>query len=425
MFERTGNWSLHLHCIQQSIPVYHAAGQLAYAKSARLYLQQMNSLHTILSEDDYAQFTKNGSFTLHQIDRFWAGNFTDWTIEHDLMRMFKTSGGMTRGRGITDSTLAKWVYCLPTTIPICSSLEKYCGIHTSTSDQHRDLSTGNIMRDHEDYNTFISWIQSHSPLSYDQEDCAGKVVCIANGVIAPKSVNCDDSQAIGLASADSVTNNNFADVKYRLNDRVTTIQTARNKTLIRGKLVDINPTMLFMKVAAVIRSPKELENCMKYEFSQLPPSLFKDGEMRSTPKSDLAKELKSNVMKLEYIPEDSIVVVDGGNFIHKVVWSDVEIYQDICYKYVNYADQEYTVDDKTIVFDGYSDEHSTKLAVQRQRASKCNSSEVLFKPEMKVTSKKGDFLGHPKNKTRLIACLTPMLKKRGFNVKQHKGDADS
>ena len=42
--EHTGDWKLHLFCIRQMIPLFHAAGHFAYAKSARLYLQQMTCL---------------------------------------------------------------------------------------------------------------------------------------------------------------------------------------------------------------------------------------------------------------------------------------------------------------------------------------------------------------------------------------------
>ena len=35
--ERTGDWELHLYCVRQMIPHFHAAGQFPYAKAARLY----------------------------------------------------------------------------------------------------------------------------------------------------------------------------------------------------------------------------------------------------------------------------------------------------------------------------------------------------------------------------------------------------
>ena len=101
--ERTGDWAMHLHCIKEMIPVYHAAGQLAYSKAARLYLQQMNNIHNILSEEDYIKFTQNSCFTVRRKDRYFSGNFTDLTVEQDLM-MRKLST-MTRKMMMTTTTV--------------------------------------------------------------------------------------------------------------------------------------------------------------------------------------------------------------------------------------------------------------------------------------------------------------------------------
>ena len=68
--ERTGNWELHLHCISQMIPLFHAAGHLAYAKSARLYLHQMQNLEEIMSDDVHRNFTERGFFTVRHSDHF-------------------------------------------------------------------------------------------------------------------------------------------------------------------------------------------------------------------------------------------------------------------------------------------------------------------------------------------------------------------
>ena len=42
--ERTGDWELHLYCVQHMIPYFHEAGYLHYAKAARIYLQDMEEL---------------------------------------------------------------------------------------------------------------------------------------------------------------------------------------------------------------------------------------------------------------------------------------------------------------------------------------------------------------------------------------------
>ncbi len=42
--ERVGDWSLHLYTVKQTLPYFHAASHLNYAKSAHLYLQLESSL---------------------------------------------------------------------------------------------------------------------------------------------------------------------------------------------------------------------------------------------------------------------------------------------------------------------------------------------------------------------------------------------
>ena len=145
--ERTGDWKLHIYSVRKMIPLFYSAGHLAYAKSARLYVQQMDDLSEKMSTDQFEQFTTSGYFTIRRSEHFWGGNFTDQTIEQELMRLLKTSGGMTYGRGITDSSLMKWVHALPHTIPICDALEKFTGTHATTSDQHKDLRASNAARD--------------------------------------------------------------------------------------------------------------------------------------------------------------------------------------------------------------------------------------------------------------------------------------
>ncbi|ELT97068.1 hypothetical protein CAPTEDRAFT_185955 [Capitella teleta] len=56
--ERTGDWALHQTSIRQMIPYFHAAGHLAYAKSARIYLQQMQALQSTKNETEFGKFTK-------------------------------------------------------------------------------------------------------------------------------------------------------------------------------------------------------------------------------------------------------------------------------------------------------------------------------------------------------------------------------
>lgn len=56
--EQMGDWKLQLYYVELTIPFFHAAGQFNYAKSARLYLQDMKSLKETIYE--YRKFTNDG-----------------------------------------------------------------------------------------------------------------------------------------------------------------------------------------------------------------------------------------------------------------------------------------------------------------------------------------------------------------------------
>ena len=113
--ERLGKWKLHLLCVQEFIPYFHAAGHLAYAKLCHLYLQDMHDLHQRMPDEDFVKFTEKGFFTIRRSNKNWAGLWSDLTVEQTLMRTMKTSGGLTHGRGITDSVLNRWILGMPAT----------------------------------------------------------------------------------------------------------------------------------------------------------------------------------------------------------------------------------------------------------------------------------------------------------------------
>ena len=72
------------------IPHFLAAGHLAYAKYARLYLQQMSDLENKMTEDEFHEFSSSGSFTIRRSAKLWAGVWNDMTIEQVLMLAMKS-----------------------------------------------------------------------------------------------------------------------------------------------------------------------------------------------------------------------------------------------------------------------------------------------------------------------------------------------
>jgi hypothetical protein len=109
--DRLGLWELHLQALQNSLPVFVAAGLHNYVKSAYLYLQNMLQLkHTNLEVHNI--FDK-GNFVIRGSDRPWAGLPPDLIIEQVLMRSLKTTGGLTRGTGFDEIQRTVWLLSMP------------------------------------------------------------------------------------------------------------------------------------------------------------------------------------------------------------------------------------------------------------------------------------------------------------------------
>jgi len=119
-------------------PYFHAAGHFFYAKCAQLYLQDMLELEKKMDSLDYNQFTKMEYFTIRRTDKFWSGIWSDMTIEQVLMKSMKSYGGLTRGRGMTDSVLSRWTLGMVYLNNICHEVETYCEVTTATTEQDVD-----------------------------------------------------------------------------------------------------------------------------------------------------------------------------------------------------------------------------------------------------------------------------------------------
>ena len=181
----------------------------------------MRDLPNIMSEDQYKAYIQQSYYTIRRSHRFWSGIFTDQTIEQTLMRSINAPGGLSHGRGLTESTQASFVHAIPRCIPICHSLEEFCNVHPQTSDQHRDIRTASIAKDSEDDSSFYLWVSQHSPLQYKDVD---GLVDVANGIVADSLANVDKAVELGQAIAESLNGITFSDVKLKRKEKSISIK---------------------------------------------------------------------------------------------------------------------------------------------------------------------------------------------------------
>ena len=186
--ERTGNWNLHLQVLHEMLPYLAAAGHSLYTKSIYIYLQRMAQL----SEDSQSIF-RDGLHVVRRSDRFGAGLSTDLVIEQVLMRCLKTSGGLTRGRGMSEIQRLVWLLSRPACTEVNVALQEFTGVQFSTSEQHKDMSKTRQERDVSDTEKLIAFLSSRPPFSKDSS-----LHSIDTGVCASEYVNADVAMSVGL-----------------------------------------------------------------------------------------------------------------------------------------------------------------------------------------------------------------------------------
>ena len=419
--ERLGNWELHLLCVQEFIPYFHAAGHLAYAKSCHLYLQDMHDLNQRMPDEDFVKFTEKGFFTMRRSNKNWAGLWSDLTVEQTLMRTMKTSGGLTHGRGITDSVLSRWILGMPASCEMCTKVEEFCGLRGSYSEQHIELRPSRIVRDNEDSGRISQWFVSHPPLSENME-----IMSLATGMIGDGKINCYKSYDIGLESMNAITGQNFSDVKLKRKNRVLPLATMNSSVTIREEIVPVDTTLLFQRIIHTIDSADDLQDYFEYELAPMPPALFTEQGMRKTNKAAMYSVFNDISTTFQDL-DDAVFIVDGGFLLHRVVWpSHIQgmTYDEVYDAYISYIKQYYHTN-AVIVFDGYSDSKSSTKYAERQRRSRTfQSTDIIFDRHTKVCISQEKFLSNEHNKSRFISQLSRQLVENGISVKQATDDAD-
>ena len=418
--ERMGNWQLHLDTIRKMLPFFHASGHFYYAKSSHLYLQDMLNLKEKIVLAKFEAFTTKGYFTFRRSDNFWLGIWPDMTIEQTLMRTMKSIGGLTHGRGITDSVLTKWTLGMVFLHNVSDEIERFCGISLETTEQHVDMRSSRIIRDNQDVGKLMNWFAEYHPFPISDD-----TMSLNTGIVGGEHINCHMSQEVGIIGISSIIGKDFHSVKFKRKDRVIPLAAVNTSIRIEEVEIPIDPLLIFHRMCIAKKSEEELQQYLQFELSPYPLSLFCERGMRKGTKSSLYKIVKPCPNEIGV--GSSIHVIDGGFLLHRVVWHRNESFAAICTNYIQYVKRHYG-SNSIIIFDGYPADpakKNTKSAERLLRSQAQASADVLFDESMIATFTQARFLANEKNKSRFISMLKKRFEESNYTVQQAAEDADT
>lgn len=418
--ERTGNWKLHLEAIRESIPTLAANGHRLYTQTAWIYLQKMATLK--VDHPEVHNLFIKGHHVVRQSDAYWCGVPTDQIIECQLMRALKSTGGVSRGRGWTDSVRLVWVMSRPVCIDINLQIQKLTGVHFSTSLQHKEASKASIARDEREVAAMVEFIRERNPFDPDPN-----LKNIATGLVFNAST-ADRTLEVGNAIMESMLDKSVVEYTFRKKEQIITMNTNVVKTP-SGSEVSVDPEILFQRFVALGMKEDNLPELFTFELCAYPATLFEQKYvMREADKPLLADSIwnmlppEQQLQSLDPTPEGAVYVVDGGWLMHRVEWNKREKYEQILSRYVGYVIKNFGK--AVVVFDGYPDTPTTKDSTHLRRSSAPRSADIQVRVNLENNYKRENFLSNPSNKQQLIKLLGVRLNSAGCRVHYAHADAD-
>ena len=414
--ERTGNWQLHLQTLYKMLPYLAAAGHNNYTKSVYLYLQNMGRLQE--RHPEVYQHFQNGLHVGRRSDRYWAGLSQDLLIEQVLMRSIKTTGGLTRGRGMTETQRLVWLLSTNACSEVNLAMQELTSVSYQTSDQHKEIYVARQKKDMTDTNELLSFLTTRSP--FHESPALRSIV---TGVTCDASVNVECAREVGNKILKSMVGNIVQEYSFKKKEQAVTLSTS-SAVKIKDEVIHIDPQLLFQRLVTVGDRTDNLAEIFQYELCSYPPALF---ENKSTPRLANKASLGDTLWKL--MPPDMPVpqgdvqyILDGGAFLHRIPWNRGSAYDEICQQYIRYVDSHYGR--PTVVFDGYLSGPSTKDPTQQRRAGILVGATVQFSGSMIFNGRKEDFLSNKENKQRFITLLCDHLERHGCHTEHARADAD-
>ena len=402
--ERIGDWSLHLKSLSDMLPFLAAAGHNLYTKSVWLYLHLMHRL----KEDNLVVYQKleSGYHIVRRSDHHWAGLSTDLVIEQVLMHSVKSTGGLTRGRGMVEHQRLVWLLAMPAYAEINRAMQDLTRTRYETGEQNKDTTQARQKCDMKDTQLILDGLVERSPFDDDPN-----LRSITSGIIADSNVNVDQAKDVGNNILRSMNGQPVKNYIFRKKAQAVKL-TTKSSVQIDGEQVHIDPQLLFQRLVMAARATTDTESLFQYELCSYPPSLFDPNLMLREPqKSLLADVLWSQVPPDIQTPpalsQHAHYVIDAGALIHRLPWpSGIFTYKDVCELYTGYVTKKYGT--PTIVFDGYNSS-STKAMTHRRRAGYKMGATVAFDENMHVKLKKDIFLSNKKTMQRLIYMLEAII----------------
>ncbi|CAC5395671.1 unnamed protein product [Mytilus coruscus] len=129
------------------------------------------------------------------------------------MRSVKTAGGLTRGRGMTESQRSVWLMSMPACAQVNQAMQDLYGVGYFSSEQQKDETRARQKKDTDYIQTLLTFLKSRNP--FIKPEVERSLRNIETGVVADKTVNVDDAKKVRTSIIQELVGKNIADHTFR------------------------------------------------------------------------------------------------------------------------------------------------------------------------------------------------------------------
>ena len=117
------------------------------------------------------------------------------------MRSLKSTGGLTRGSGMTEHQRALWTMSAPLSSAYNYAMQDFSNTVYVSCEQHKEVTPSQIERDRTDLQKLASKFERHSPFTEGQN-----LINVITGINTDKDVNVQNLFAVGKNTIEEIEN---------------------------------------------------------------------------------------------------------------------------------------------------------------------------------------------------------------------------
>ena len=270
--------------------------------------------------DDHQCFN-GGLHVIQRSDRLRVGLSSDLIIEQVLMISMETSGGLTRGRWMTEQQHLMWLLPMPACAEVNQAMQELTGVNYSTGKQNKDMRKAIQARDWKDTLAVVQYLQGLNPFSNEPS-----MRNIATAVHAHPIINVDTARSVGAAILKSMEGKTSDEHSFIRKDQVVTLGT-KSSFKVDGVEAQVDPKLLFQRLIIVAQTSDKLESAFNHELCSYSPALFDSSLLLRDAHGPALADAIWVFLNLMFKPMSQIKTVDmswvggGGVLIQRIPWS--------------------------------------------------------------------------------------------------------